>query len=77
MRAKVPFGPTFTAADGLEAFTTASTRLVSGRPLTWYGPSLRDAATFSGQPHHAMRCSPRPELVAGPLSPGHRCQHGR
>ena len=31
----------FTAADGPEAFATARTALVSGRLLTWYGPSLR------------------------------------
>lgn len=30
----------FTADDGPEAFTHAPTRLVSGRLLTWYGPSL-------------------------------------
>ena len=30
----------FTAADGPEAFTSARTALVSGRLLTWYGPSL-------------------------------------
>jgi hypothetical protein len=29
----------FTAEDGPEAFTT-ETRLVSGRALTWYGPSM-------------------------------------
>ncbi|MDF9714577.1 cobalamin-binding protein [Nocardioides sp. ChNu-153] len=33
----------FTAADGPEAFTRTPTRLVSGRLLTWYGPSLGDA----------------------------------
>jgi hypothetical protein len=33
----------FTAADG-ETFTTARTTLVSGRLLTWYGPSLLEAA---------------------------------
>lgn len=33
------FGPD----DGPEAFTTAPTRLVSGRLLTWYGPSLVEA----------------------------------
>jgi ABC-type Fe3+-hydroxamate transport system substrate-binding protein len=37
----------FTAADGPEAFTTARTTLVSGRLLTWYGPSLREAASFT------------------------------
>jgi ABC-type Fe3+-hydroxamate transport system substrate-binding protein len=36
----------FTAADG-KAFTTARTTLVSGRLLTWYGPSLLDAVTFT------------------------------
>jgi ABC-type Fe3+-hydroxamate transport system substrate-binding protein len=30
----------FSAADGPEAFGTVATRLVSGRLLTWYGPSL-------------------------------------
>ena len=30
----------FTAADGPEAFTHTRTALVSGRLLTWYGPSL-------------------------------------
>ena len=37
----------FTAADGPEAFTTARTTLVSGRLLTWYGPSLLEAAAFT------------------------------
>lgn len=35
----------FTEQDGPEAFTTAPTRLVSGRLLTWYGPSLIEART--------------------------------
>lgn len=34
------FGP----HDGPEAFSTAPTQLVSGRLLTWYGPSLLEAA---------------------------------
>jgi ABC-type Fe3+-hydroxamate transport system substrate-binding protein len=34
----------FTAADGPEAFTRTPTRLVSGRLITWYGPSLLQAA---------------------------------
>ncbi len=34
----------FTADDGPEAFSAVRTRLVSGRLLTWYGPSLREAA---------------------------------
>ena len=33
----------FTADDGPEAFTRTPTELVSGRLLTWYGPSLVDA----------------------------------
>lgn len=37
-----PFSP----ADGPEVFTTAPTRLVSGRLLTWYGPSLLEARTL-------------------------------
>ncbi len=37
----------FTADDGPEAFSVAQTRLVSGRLLTWYGPSLLEAATLS------------------------------
>lgn len=33
----------FTAADGPEAFPGMSVALVSGRHLTWYGPSLTEA----------------------------------
>jgi ABC-type Fe3+-hydroxamate transport system substrate-binding protein len=33
----------FTADDGPEAFARTPTRLVSGRLLTWYGPSLLEA----------------------------------
>jgi ABC-type Fe3+-hydroxamate transport system substrate-binding protein len=33
----------FTADDGPEAFPNLTTVLVSGRDLTWYGPSLADA----------------------------------
>ena len=33
----------FTSQDGPEAFTLTPTELVSGRLLTWYGPSLLDA----------------------------------
>ena len=35
----------FTAQDGPEAFRRTPTRLVSGRLLTWYGPSLLEAVT--------------------------------
>jgi ABC-type Fe3+-hydroxamate transport system substrate-binding protein len=34
----------FTASDGPEAFPGAPAALVSGRLLTWYGPSLTEAA---------------------------------
>ena len=37
----------FTADDGPEAFRRARTSLVSGRLLTWYGPSLLDATGFA------------------------------
>lgn len=33
----------FTAQDGPEAFARTPTRLVDGRLLTWYGPSLHDS----------------------------------
>lgn len=36
----------FTADDGPEAFARTPTRLVSGRLLTWYGPSLLEAASL-------------------------------
>lgn len=35
----------FTADDGPEAFSRTPTRLVNGRLVTWYGPSLVEAAT--------------------------------
>lgn len=37
----------FTAEDGPEAFTRTPTELVSGRLLTWYGPSLVEAAALA------------------------------
>jgi ABC-type Fe3+-hydroxamate transport system substrate-binding protein len=36
----------FTADDGPEAFPSTATRLVSGRLLTWYGPSLLEARSL-------------------------------
>src|SRR3954453_19585602 len=36
----------FTETDGPEAFAATGTRLVSGRLLTWYGPSLLEARTL-------------------------------
>ncbi len=37
----------FTADDGPEAFSRVPTRLVSGRLVTWYGPSLLEASALS------------------------------
>lgn len=37
----------FTAEDGPEAFTRTPTELVSGRLLTWYGPSLIEASRLA------------------------------
>lgn len=37
----------FTAADGPEAFTHTPTELISGRLITWYGPSLVEAAALA------------------------------
>lgn len=39
----------FTAQDGPEAFSTAPTRLVSGRLLTWYGPAMVEAYEILGR----------------------------
>ncbi|MBF9072026.1 helical backbone metal receptor [Streptacidiphilus fuscans] len=39
----------FTATDGPEAFPGLPAALVSGRHLTWYGPSLAEAATLLTQ----------------------------
>jgi hypothetical protein len=39
----------FTASDGPEAFSRTPTQLVSGRLLTWYGPSLVEARAGLGR----------------------------
>jgi hypothetical protein len=39
----------FTAEDGPEAFARTPTELVSGRLITWYGPSLVEAARLRDQ----------------------------
>ncbi|MGA8256432.1 MAG: helical backbone metal receptor [Nocardioides sp.] len=36
----------FTATDGPEAFTRTPTELIDGRLITWYGPSLIEAAAL-------------------------------
>ncbi|WGL53077.1 helical backbone metal receptor [Nocardioides sp. BP30] len=40
----------FTADDGPEAFTRTPTELISGRLITWYGPSLLEAAELATRP---------------------------
>jgi ABC-type Fe3+-hydroxamate transport system substrate-binding protein len=40
----------FTAEDGPEAFTRTPTELVSGRLITWYGPSLAEARGLAAPP---------------------------
>ncbi|MFI2643611.1 helical backbone metal receptor [Streptomyces sp. NPDC018610] len=46
----------FTADDGPEAFAGLPCALVSGRHLTWYGPSLAEAPRVLGE---ALRAAPR------------------
>ena len=38
----------FTSGDGPEAFVRTPTELISGRLITWYGPSLVEAAALAG-----------------------------
>jgi hypothetical protein len=45
----------FTASDGPEAFPGRATALVSGRHLTWYGPSLVEAPAVLGRQLAAAR----------------------
>ncbi|WP_432119451.1 helical backbone metal receptor [Streptomyces sp. bgisy032] len=45
----------FTADDGLEAFPGLPCALVSGRHLTWYGPSLAEAPRVLGRALRAAR----------------------
>ncbi|HEY1619173.1 MAG TPA: helical backbone metal receptor [Streptosporangiaceae bacterium] len=56
----------FSASDGPEAFPGDSTALVSGRHLTWYGPSLTEApAVLSRQLAAArVRCPGLPAATA-------------
>jgi hypothetical protein len=45
----------FSASDGPEAFPGSRTALVSGRHLTWYGPSLTEAPSVLGRQLRAAR----------------------
>ncbi|MEY9848864.1 ABC-type Fe3+-hydroxamate transport system substrate-binding protein [Streptacidiphilus sp. BW17] len=51
----------FTGTDGPEAFPGLPAALVSGRHLTWYGPSLTEAATLLRQQLQAPLPPPVPE----------------
>jgi ABC-type Fe3+-hydroxamate transport system substrate-binding protein len=54
----------FTSDDGAEAFTHTPTELVSGRLLTWYGPSLIEALHWRVA---SLRSAP-PSGLGGPAS---------
>ena len=56
----------FTADDGPEAFAGRVTVLISGRALTWYGPSL---ATARGELEAAVRAGLPNAPQAGPMEP--------
>jgi hypothetical protein len=57
----------FSASDGPEAFPGDRTALVSGRHLTWYGPSLTEAPAVLGRQLRAarVRCPGLPAGEAG------------
>ncbi len=64
----------FTADDGPEAFPGAPAALVSGRLLTWYGPSLTEAARTlpaALTPRHTRRETPT-RGRSGPQNPASR-----
>jgi ABC-type Fe3+-hydroxamate transport system substrate-binding protein len=48
----------FSASDGPEAFPALPAALVSGRHLTWYGPSLTQAPRVLGEALHAAASPP-------------------
>jgi ABC-type Fe3+-hydroxamate transport system substrate-binding protein len=58
----------FSASDGPEAFPGDSTALVSGRHLTWYGPSLTEAPAVLGRQLLAarVRCPGLPTAAGRP-----------
>jgi hypothetical protein len=60
----------FSASDGPEAFPGEPTALVSGRHLTWYGPSLTEAPAVLGRQLRAAR-------VRCPGLPGESAQSRR
>ena len=59
----------FTADDGPEAFTRTPTELVSGRLLTWYGPSLLEAARLGGRGTSTSAPRDRFDADGPPASP--------
>jgi hypothetical protein len=58
----------FSASDGPEVFPGDRTALVSGRHLTWYGPSLTEAPAVLGRQLRAarVRCPGLPGEAAQP-----------
>ncbi|HKN98996.1 MAG TPA: helical backbone metal receptor [Pseudonocardiaceae bacterium] len=58
----------FTADDGPEAFPGVRSVLVSGRHLTWWGPSLRTARSVLRDACHVV--SPAAPGVSGPVRRG-------
>jgi ABC-type Fe3+-hydroxamate transport system substrate-binding protein len=61
----------FSASDGPEAFPGDRTALVSGRHLTWYGPSLTEAPAVLARQLSAarIRCPGPPVAPAAPDRP--------
>jgi hypothetical protein len=68
----------FTAADGPEAFPRLPAALVSGRHLTWYGPSLVEAPAVLGAALRAARppAAPRSDPPTGRSHPASGAEPG-
>lgn len=60
----------FTADDGPEAFPGVPSALVSGRLLTWYGPSLAEAARVLPRLLAAPTATPTPTTAPAPQQGG-------
>src|SRR5712692_9751021 len=78
----------FSAADGPDVFAGIPAALVSGRHLTWYGPSLTAAAEVPGRQlrravaglargrHDDALAAPRwTDLAGEPIAPGREVWH--
>jgi ABC-type Fe3+-hydroxamate transport system substrate-binding protein len=60
----------FTAGDGPECFPEVDCALVSGRHLTWYGPSLAEAPGVLSRQLAASRARPRRRIGWSETEPG-------